>query len=57
MKENKIGDERADWVVPGSKHTICAWLKTHHLCLAQNTDACKKTRQCPGGHYRVSDFY
>jgi hypothetical protein len=28
MKENKIGDERADWVVPGSKHTICAWLKT-----------------------------
>jgi hypothetical protein len=37
MKENKIGDERADWVVPGSKHTVCAWLKTHRLCLAQNT--------------------
>jgi hypothetical protein len=22
--------------VPGSKHFICAWLKTLHLCLAQN---------------------
>ncbi|WP_341986079.1 hypothetical protein, partial [Rossellomorea oryzaecorticis] len=24
-------------MVPGSKQPICAWLKTAHLCLAQNS--------------------
>jgi hypothetical protein len=42
-------------VVPGSKQGICAWLKTTHLCLAQNNPFVPGTPQCR--HCVPRDFH